>query len=215
MTLAVPSSSPMNAGRQAAFGPVLASPRLRVRQMGRDDVARIYDVNRSLNRRYLSAPPLDLEGLDELRQVFEGEWRQYGLGYLMICRDDETVGHVRLKCIPDCTSGRAAELTYAIAPAHQDKGYATEAVGMVLKFAFEEAGVDYVVACVEPHNAASVRVVEKNGLAWVATGKIHGRTMRRYILPATMWRAQRRALEAQHPAAGLASLGTLDARLGA
>ena len=41
MTLAAPFSSPMNAGRQAAFGPVLASSRLRVRQMGPDDVARI------------------------------------------------------------------------------------------------------------------------------------------------------------------------------
>ena len=199
MTLAAPFSSPMNAGRQAAFGPVLASSRLRVRQMGPDDVARIYEVNRSLNRRYLSAPPLDLEGLEELRQVFEGEWRQYGLGYLMVCHDDETVGHVRLKCIPDCTSGRAAELTYAIAPAHQDQGYATEAVGLVLRFAFDEAEVDYVVACVEPDNPASLRVVEKNGLAWVATGKMHGRLMRRYILPAAMWRAQRRAINAQHP----------------
>lgn len=194
MTLAAPFSSSTHTGRQAAFGPVLASSRLRVRQMGRDDVARIYEVNRSLNRRYLSAPPLDLEGLEELREAFEGEWRKFGLGYLMVCHEDETIGHVRLKYIPDCTSGRAAELTYAIAPAHQDRGYATEAVGMVLKFAFEEARVDYVVACVEPTNPASMRVVEKNGLAWVATGKMHGRLMRRYILPQSMWRAQRRAL---------------------
>jgi RimJ/RimL family protein N-acetyltransferase len=165
-----------------------------MRQMDGDDVARIYEANRSLNQRYLSAPSLDLDGLDELRQVFEGEWRTYGLGYMMVCHDDEVVGHVRLKCIPDCTSGRAAELTYSITPAYQDRGYATEAVGLALQFAFEQAHVDYVVACVEPMNAASVRVVEKNGLAWVATGKMHGRVMRRYILPMAMWRAQRNAL---------------------
>lgn len=161
--------------------------------MNRSDVARIYEVNRGLNPRYLSAPPLDAEGLEELRATFEGEWLAFGIGYLMICRAAETIGHVRLKCIPDCTSGAAAELTYAITPQFQGMGYATEAVGLVLRFGFEEAKLDYVLACVEPDNFASIRVAEKNGLAPVATGKVHGRVMRRFILPASMWRAQQRA----------------------
>ncbi len=194
MIHAATSFSPLLSGRQAAIQAALAPRRLQVRPMGRDDVERIYEVNRRLDRRYLSAPPLDKEGLEELRHVFEGEWLRHGLGYLVVCHDDDTVGHVRLKYIADCTSGRAAEVTYAIAPAFQDLGYATEAVGIVLEFAFEEAGVDYVVACVEPDNEASVRVAEKNGFALVATGKVNGRLMRRYILPASMWRAQRRAL---------------------
>jgi RimJ/RimL family protein N-acetyltransferase len=194
MTFAAPSSSCLLSGRQAANQVALASRRLQVRPMGRDDVERIYEVNCQLDRRYLSAPPLDKEGLDELRHVFEGEWLRHGLGYLVVCHDDDTVGHVRLKHIADCTSGRAAEVIYAIAPAFRDRGYATEAVAMVLAFAFEEAGVDYVVACVEPDNEASVRVAEKNGFALVATGRVNGRVMRRYVLPQSMWLAQRRAL---------------------
>lgn len=194
MTLAAPFSSSMRLGRQAAFGQALASPRLRLRPMTSGDVGRIYEANRGLNRRYLASPPLDQEKLEELRQMFEGEWYRYGLGYLMVCHDDETVGHVRLKCIADRTSGRAAELTFATDPAHRGKGYATEAVGVVVADAFERAGMDYVVACVDPVDEAAARVVEKNGFAWVSTGKMHGRVMRRYILPLAMWRAQRRAM---------------------
>lgn len=181
-------------GRQPTEEVALATERLTLRPMGRADVARIYEVNRRLNRRYLESPPLDQEALEGLRAVFEGEWHLFGLGYLMVCRGRESVGHVRLKFIPDCVSGRAAELTFAIAPAEQGLGYASEAVAAVLRFAFETAGLDYVVACVEPENEVSARVVEKNGLVPVATGRHHGRIMRRYILPNLMWRAQQRAL---------------------
>lgn len=194
MTLVAPFSSSMRLGRQAASGPALAGPRLRLRPMASSDVERIYEANRGLNRHYLASPPLDQEKLEELRQKFEGEWYRYGLGYLMVCHDDETIGHVRLKNIAHRTSSRAADLTFATDPAHREKGYATEAVGVVVADAFERAGMDYVVACVDPDNEAAARVVEKNGFAWVSTGKMHGRVMRRYILPLAMWRAQRRAM---------------------
>jgi [ribosomal protein S5]-alanine N-acetyltransferase len=194
MTLAATSFGYPQPARQAIESVAMATPRLTLRPMGRADVACIYEVNRRLNRRYHDAPPLDHDALEELRAVFEGEWHLFGLGYLMVCRGRESIGHVRLKFIPDCVSGRAAELTFAIAPAEQGLGYASEAVGAVLRFAFERAGLDYVVACVEPDNMLSARVVEKNGLVPVATGRHHGRLMRRYILPNLMWRAQQRAL---------------------
>jgi RimJ/RimL family protein N-acetyltransferase len=195
MTVAATALQPPNRGRQAPEGVVLATRRLRVRPMIRDDVERIYEVNRHLNPEYLSAPALDAAGLEELRAAFEGEWLATGMGYLMACRieDDEPLGHVRLKLIPNCASGRTAELTYAIAATHQNQGYATEAVAAVLRFAFEDARLDYVVACVEPENLASCRVVEKNGMVTVAKGRVYGRMMRRYLLPQTMWIAQRRA----------------------
>ncbi|MBM3534757.1 MAG: GNAT family N-acetyltransferase [Alphaproteobacteria bacterium] len=181
-------------GRPVAEQIMLATPRLTLRLMSGADVTRLYEVNQRLNARSLTAPPLDREAIEELRAVFEGEWHLFGLGYLMICQGGRPVGHVRLKLIPDCVSGRAAELSFAIVPAEQGHGYASEAVAAVLRFAFETAGLDYVVACVEPDNHASVVVVERNGLVPVATGRHHGRLMRRYLLPSLMWRAQQRAI---------------------
>lgn len=172
MTLAASFSSFVRADRQPAFGLGLAGARLRLRPAGRDDAGRLDDADPAL---------------------IESDWLKYGFGYLVVCHGADAVGHVRLQPVSDCT-GRAAELSYAVALAHRAQGYATEAVGMVLQFAFEDAHLDYVVACVEPHNEAGMRVVENNGFAWISTGKRHGRTMRRYILPQAMWRAQRRAL---------------------
>lgn len=43
------------------------------------------------------------------------------------------------------------------------QGYATEAVERVLRYAFEERGLDRVAAIARPGNTASIRVLEKNG----------------------------------------------------
>jgi ribosomal-protein-alanine N-acetyltransferase len=57
----------------------------------------------------------------------------------------------------------SAHLGYWMDEAHQRKGYMTEAVGEVVRFAFEELGLHRVQAAVMPHNAASLRVLEKLG----------------------------------------------------
>lgn len=197
MTFAATALSEVRTTRQAVpEGIELTTTRLELRPMGRADVERIYETNRNLNEDYMAAPALDREALEELRGQFELEWRAYGMGYLMVfhAETDMPVGHVRLKWIPGCASGRAAALTYAIDAPYQCRGYATEAVAAVLRFAFTEAGLDYVVACVEPDNIPSVRVVEKNMMAAVAEGRTYHRRMRRYLMPAAMWKAKQRTL---------------------
>ncbi len=57
-----------------------------------------------------------------------------------------------------------AYLGYWIDHEHQGQGLMTEAVGGALRFAFEEAGLHRVQAAIMPHNARSLRVVEKAGL---------------------------------------------------
>jgi [ribosomal protein S5]-alanine N-acetyltransferase len=56
-----------------------------------------------------------------------------------------------------------AYLGYSIAERWNGHGFATEAVGLVLRFAFEEAGLHRLQAAVMPRNAGSIRVLEKNG----------------------------------------------------
>jgi RimJ/RimL family protein N-acetyltransferase len=53
---------------------------------------------------------------------------------------------------------------YTISPAHQGKGYATEAVQALVDYAFETLGADVVRAYAEASNVASIRVAEKVGL---------------------------------------------------
>ena len=56
------------------------------------------------------------------------------------------------------------ELLYAILPDWWGRGLATEAARACLRFAFEEAGLESVVAGTDPPNSASLRVIEKLGM---------------------------------------------------
>jgi [ribosomal protein S5]-alanine N-acetyltransferase len=56
-----------------------------------------------------------------------------------------------------------AYLGYSIGERWNGRGFATEAVGLVLGFAFDELGLHRVQAAVMPRNAGSIRVLEKNG----------------------------------------------------
>jgi ribosomal-protein-alanine N-acetyltransferase len=57
----------------------------------------------------------------------------------------------------------SAHLGYWIDQEHQRKGYMTEAVREVTRFAFDVLGLHRVQAAVMPHNTASLRVLEKLG----------------------------------------------------
>ena len=56
------------------------------------------------------------------------------------------------------------KIGYTIAPEFQGTGYATEAVGALIDYAFDVLGVDIVRAYASAENTASLRVAEKAGL---------------------------------------------------
>jgi [ribosomal protein S5]-alanine N-acetyltransferase len=58
-----------------------------------------------------------------------------------------------------------AEIGYELAPDQWGKGYATEAVGEILRFGFEDLGLHRIAAWTVAGNAASARVLEKAGFS--------------------------------------------------
>lgn len=66
-------------------------------------------------------------------------------------------------CFKGLEPGRNPEIGYGILEAHQGRGYATEAVGLALQWAFGHPEVCAVEAETEPDNAASQRVLQKCG----------------------------------------------------
>lgn len=90
-----------------------------------------------------------------------------------------------------------AMIGYLLDPAHAGRGYATEVAAELLRLAFTELGVRRVTAGCFADNAASIRVLEKNGLrreqygvadSWHAElGWIDGCT---YAILADEWRAR-------------------------
>jgi RimJ/RimL family protein N-acetyltransferase/ubiquinone/menaquinone biosynthesis C-methylase UbiE len=61
------------------------------------------------------------------------------------------------------------EICYAIADPYQGNGYATEAAKALVWQAFEQVGLDLLVAIVRSENTASRRVLEKLGFIYVDT----------------------------------------------
>jgi len=78
--------------------------------------------------------------------------------------------HIRDLCFKGIEAGHNPEIGYGILDEFQGQGYATEAVKLALKWAFEHPQVLAVEAESDPDNAASQRVLEKCG--FLATGAI-------------------------------------------
>jgi ribosomal-protein-alanine N-acetyltransferase len=57
------------------------------------------------------------------------------------------------------------ELSYGISQEHWGNGFATEAALAMLEYGFDVVGLERIVAVTHPENIASVRVLEKIGMA--------------------------------------------------
>lgn len=88
-----------------------------------------------------------------------------GLGYGTIVarqRPERFLGWVLL--IPADGVGPEIEIGWRLIRQAWGKGYATEAALPLVRHAFEDLGIDRIVADIAPGNAASLRVAEKLGL---------------------------------------------------
>ncbi|MEM5871758.1 MAG: GNAT family N-acetyltransferase [Candidatus Aenigmatarchaeota archaeon] len=74
---------------------------------------------------------------------------------------DKLVGCISLKNVSK--ENKNGELGYWIGRKYWNKGYATEAVKLILHFAFKKLKLHKVYAVVLEENIASVKVLEKNG----------------------------------------------------
>jgi RimJ/RimL family protein N-acetyltransferase len=88
-----------------------------------------------------------------------GGWVQFTVETL---EDDRLVGDVG--CRIDADEPGVMLVGYTMDPAAQNNGYATEAVGALVNYAFDTLGAELVRAYAEASNIASVRVAEKVGL---------------------------------------------------
>jgi RimJ/RimL family protein N-acetyltransferase len=95
------------------------------------------------------------------RTVFNtvNTWFQLGI-YLRATR--ELIGDIGLHFLPP--DNTQTEIGFSISPAHQRKGYATEAVKACISYLFAKLGKHRVTASVDPRNAASIRLLEKIGM---------------------------------------------------
>lgn len=89
-------------------------------------------------------------------------WVQFSVERL---EDGRLVGDVGLS--PADGEPGVVKVGYTVDPSHQRRGYATEAVDALVRYAFDALGADVVRAYASADNAASIAVAEKVGMRLV------------------------------------------------
>ena len=117
--------------------------------------------------RYLYEEPMSPEEARELlaRRIAATAWASEGdwLGAAVVERASGlTVGDVGLYWVSE--RDRTAEVGFTFDPRYQGRGFATEAAGALVDWAFSAAGMHRVIGRAEARNAASARVLEKLGM---------------------------------------------------
>ena len=92
-------------------------------------------------------------------------WTQHKLGGWVITDkvDSQLIGSCEIEYLDETDE---YELGYALSKAYWGKGIATEAAQAVVRFGFESANLERIIAVVVPENAASWRVLEHIGFVY-------------------------------------------------
>ena len=123
---------------------------------------------------------------DETRErvdYYLGLWRERGYGPWVVLDKEsgELLGHAGLQPLEETGE---EQLGYYLGRAAWGRGIATEAAKPAIPFAFDELGLDHLVAIVRHENAASQRVLAKLGFAHDHDGDYDGANVQ-------LWRLER------------------------
>lgn len=121
----------------------------------------------------------DVRSLDQARHYIESKfmasYQEHGYGpYLLRQKSDgQPVG---LSSLVNRPAIGGVDIGYAILPAYEGRGFATEATLAVRDYALQELGINPVLGIVQPDHPASIRVLEKAGLHFVKEVMLEGET---------------------------------------
>ena len=164
----------------------LETPRLLLRPFTPDDAPLVHAVySDPVVMRYVATGPMaDIALTRRLLEDYDLHQRQHGFSFWAVIERSSgaLIGDSGLYRTP----AGEVELGYTLGTPWWGRGYATEAAGRWLSFAFDEVGTDEVIALAEPANTASLHVLEKLGMRRDGERIAFGR-------PHAVYRAQRRS----------------------
>jgi RimJ/RimL family protein N-acetyltransferase len=163
------------------FAPtVLSTPRLTLRWLDEGDAAAQFALFSDPEvMRFIDAPWTRMDQAEDMiAQALA--MRRDGSGIVFGVQLQDTgaiIGNVNLHRFFE--RNRRCEVGYALAGAHQGRGYATEALTALIGYGFRELDINRFEADINPVNTASARVLERLGFRreglmperWITCGK--------------------------------------------
>jgi RimJ/RimL family protein N-acetyltransferase len=124
----------------------------------------LLDPDVEIRLRPANSPPMDEAGVADRLAADEAHWDAHGFGPWALIEQDSglVVGRGGLQWT-ELEGRRVAELPWAIASMHWNRGFATEAAEAALEWA-RELELQEAVALVTPDNDPSRRVAERIGM---------------------------------------------------
>jgi RimJ/RimL family protein N-acetyltransferase len=167
----------MTAGPSSASlpEPFHESERLLYRRITPDDLPWLIEMRTApAVSRYLGGSRMqNAEKLTERIKFYIDCYDKFGFGLAVMSLKEtgEAIGTSGLQPLEDTGE---VEVGYNMSEEHWGKGYGTECCMAWLRFGFEQAGLDRIVAVAFPENKASWRIMEKCGMRYEKTEEHYG-----------------------------------------
>ncbi len=158
----------------------LRTPRLLLRPFAPEDEEVLFGfLNEPRVRRYLCDDlPVPREMVQEQLALSERNFRERGFGLFSLFPAEAPGTFIGFTGLGRIDEGEEVELWYALSPGHWGQGLATEAAGAMLRFGFEQLGLQELWAGANLDNAASFRVMERLGMTPVGERLVGPRRVR-------------------------------------
>jgi len=171
---------------------LLETPRLLLRPFAAGDAVLVHEIYSDPEvMRYVATGPMsDIAVTERLLADYRAHQARHGYSFWAVIERSSgaLIGDAGLYRTPV----GEVELGYTLGTAWWGRGYATEAASRWLRTAFDELGIDEVVALAEPANVASLHVLDKLGMHPDSERIAFGRPHRVYRLSAAHTSARRR-----------------------
>ncbi|HEY9633697.1 MAG TPA: GNAT family N-acetyltransferase [Coleofasciculaceae cyanobacterium] len=145
----------------------IETPRLRLRQFTPDDSDDLYRIysHPELFKYMSNEKPLLWEQTKSVIESFTEDWQQHHFGVWAVIykKNQKLIGHCGLKFLENTSE---IQVGYLLLKSYWGKGLGTEAATATLKYGFETAKIEKIVAIAKPENIASRRVMEKVGMKY-------------------------------------------------
>jgi ribosomal-protein-alanine N-acetyltransferase len=133
--------------------------------------------------RYLGGPRDQTAIRESLEPAVQSPFpEEYDLWAAVDRKSGKVVGHCGL-LDKEIEGKTEIELVYVIAHTSWGKGYATEIAQALENYAFNELGLEHLVALIEPENKASEKVASKVGMTFKSTvSRPNGQIRKLYVV---------------------------------
>jgi RimJ/RimL family protein N-acetyltransferase len=169
--------------------PLIETERFLLRPFVTDDVDELHRLwNDPDQLRFIRpgwTPPR--EQIEALVERVNKLWAEKGFGQLAVVplAEGKLVGYCGFKFLDDTDE---VELLYGVWKAYWGQGITTETARACLRYAFEETGLERVVAVASAGNVGSWRVMEKVGMRYEKIARYYETDLKYYVIERESYR---------------------------